>query len=106
MDELYAYSERMVRAAIASLLREAGFAVIAASDDRGARAAMTCGSFAAAVIALPDGEAAQRDIYRQALQTAYRDFVDSDAQTEKVFKVFKQGEPQVAFVSMSDIRRA
>ena len=32
-------------------------------------------------IALPDGEAAQRDIYRQALQTAYRDFVDSDAQT-------------------------
>lgn len=57
-------------------------------------------------IALPDEESAQRDVYRQALQSAYRDFVDSDAQTEKVFKVFRQGEPQVAFVSLSEIRRA
>lgn len=39
-------------------------------------------------------EAAQRATYRAALQRAYEDFVDSDAQTQKVFKVFRMNEPQ------------
>jgi DNA-binding response OmpR family regulator len=42
------------RAAIAALLRQAGFAVVAAPHDLGARAAMTEERFAAAVIALPE----------------------------------------------------
>ncbi|MDD1636149.1 MAG: nitrogenase-stabilizing/protective protein NifW [Methylococcaceae bacterium] len=29
---------------------------------------------------------------------------ESDAQTEKVFKVFSMGEPQTAFVSLGDIK--
>src|SRR5271163_1931571 len=43
------------RAAIAAALHEAGFAVVAAAHDRGARAAMMRERFAVAVIALPDG---------------------------------------------------
>ncbi|WP_084190941.1 nitrogenase-stabilizing/protective protein NifW [Methylomarinum vadi] len=38
------------------------------------------------------------------LQRAYQDFVESDAQTEKVFKVFKMAEPQTVFVSLNDIQ--
>lgn len=44
------------RAVIASVLREVGFGVVAAAHDRGARAAMTRQGFAAAVIALRDGD--------------------------------------------------
>ncbi len=44
------------RVLIASVLREAGFAVVAAADDLGAAAASGGERFAAAVIALPDGE--------------------------------------------------
>ena len=54
--------------------------------------------------AMPEDEAAQKAVYRTLLQRAYEDFVVSDAQTEKVFKVFKMGEPQSAFVSLSDIK--
>jgi DNA-binding response OmpR family regulator len=49
-------SDRDERMLIASVLREAGFAVIAAADDCGASAAMSRQRFAAAVIALPEGE--------------------------------------------------
>lgn len=35
-----------------------------------------------------------RDFYRASLQRAYDDFVHSNAQKEKVFKVFRMGEPQ------------
>jgi len=36
---------------------------------------------------------------------AYQDFVESDAQTEKVFKVFSMAEAsQTAFVSLTDIK--
>lgn len=34
------------------------------------------------------------EFYRASLQRAYDDFVGSNAQTEKVFKVFRMGEPQ------------
>lgn len=44
------------RAAIASMLREAGFAVVAAAPDRSARVAMTRECFAALVIALPEAD--------------------------------------------------
>jgi DNA-binding response OmpR family regulator len=43
------------RVRIAALLREAGFAVVASADERGAAAALDREAFAAAVIALPNG---------------------------------------------------
>lgn len=42
-------------------------------------------------------------VYRQLLTRAYQDFVDSDAQTEKVFKVFRMHEPQTTFVSIDQL---
>ncbi|OQW75697.1 MAG: nitrogen fixation protein NifW [Proteobacteria bacterium ST_bin11] len=53
---------------------------------------------------MPEDEDALREVYKKLLQRAYNDFVDSDAQTEKVFKVFKMMEPQTAFVSLGDIK--
>jgi nitrogenase-stabilizing/protective protein len=53
---------------------------------------------------MPDDEAPKRAVYSKLLQQAYQDFVESNAQTEKVFKVFAMGEPQTAFVSLSDIK--
>lgn len=52
---------------------------------------------------LPEDEAAQRVVYTQLLTRAYQDFVESDAITEKVFKVFHMHEPQVKFVPISAI---
>lgn len=42
-------------------------------------------------------------IFRQLLARAYQDFVESDAQTEKVFKVFHMHEPQTTFVSIDQL---
>jgi len=53
---------------------------------------------------MPDDETAKRAVYSKLLMRAYQDFVESDAQTEKVFKVFHMDEPQTAFVSLSDIK--
>ena len=53
---------------------------------------------------MPDDETAKRAVYSKLLLRAYQDFVESDAQTEKVFKVFHMDEPQTAFVSLSDIK--
>lgn len=53
---------------------------------------------------MPEDEYSKRAVYKQLLARAYQDFVSSDAQTEKVFKVFKMGEPQTTFVSLSDIK--
>jgi nitrogenase-stabilizing/protective protein len=53
---------------------------------------------------MPEDESSKRQVYKQLLLRAYQDFVESDAQTEKVFKVFKMGEPQSVFVSLSDIQ--
>ena len=53
---------------------------------------------------MPENEIPKRAVYSKLLQRAYQDFVESDAQTEKVFKVFAMGEPQTAFVSLSDIK--
>ncbi len=53
---------------------------------------------------MPENEIPKRAVYSKLLQRAYQDFVESDAQTEKVFKVFAMGEPQTAFVSLNDIK--
>ncbi len=55
---------------------------------------------------MPEEEAAQRDLYKSLLSKAYNDFVSSDAQTEKVFKVFNMGQPSVVKISVDSIRRA
>ncbi len=53
---------------------------------------------------IPEDEDALRVVYKQLLLRAYNDFVESDAQTEKVFKVFKMGDPQTVFVPLGDIQ--
>jgi nitrogenase-stabilizing/protective protein len=55
---------------------------------------------------MPTDEQAKRAVYTKLLERAYQDFVESDAQTEKVFKVFNMGigEPQTAFVALTDIK--
>ena len=52
---------------------------------------------------MPEDETALRAIYKRLLLQAYQDFVESDAQTEKVFKVFHMGE-QNSFVALTDIK--
>jgi nitrogenase-stabilizing/protective protein len=52
---------------------------------------------------LPDGDDAKREVYKQLLSRAYQDFVESDALTEKVFKVFHMHEPQTTFVPIGDL---
>jgi nitrogenase-stabilizing/protective protein len=56
------------------------------------------------VEALPGEEQALRALYCDLLRKAYEDFVNSDALTEKVFKVFHMNEPQTAFVPLSDLK--
>jgi len=46
---------------------------------------------------------ARAAVYRQLLARAYQDFVESDALTEKVFKVFHMHEPQTTFVSIDQL---
>jgi nitrogenase-stabilizing/protective protein len=50
-----------------------------------------------------DDDAALRGVYKQLLERAYLDFVESDAVTEKVFKVFHMHEPQTTFVPVDKI---
>lgn len=52
---------------------------------------------------LPKDESASRAVYKKLLQQAYQDFVKSDAQTEKVFKVFHMHEPKTHFVPLTAI---
>ncbi len=56
-----------------------------------------------AATTLPDDEAARRAVYREWLERAYQDFVESDALTEKVFKVFHQHGPQTTFVPVDEL---
>ncbi|MDD4881060.1 MAG: nitrogenase-stabilizing/protective protein NifW [Gallionellaceae bacterium] len=52
---------------------------------------------------LPEDEGARRAAYTALLARAYEDFVESDALTEKVFKVFHMHEPQTTFVPLTAI---
>ncbi len=51
---------------------------------------------------LPADEIQRRKLYRELLQSAYEDFVKSDALTEKVFNVFKVRKAP-AFVPLSSV---
>ncbi len=53
--------------------------------------------------ALPEDEEAQREVYKRLLTRAYQDFVESDALTEKVFKVFHMHGPQETFVPIDGL---
>lgn len=53
---------------------------------------------------LPEDENSKRQVYKTLLSRAYMDFVDSDAQTEKVFKVFNMPDPANVFVALTDIK--
>jgi nitrogenase-stabilizing/protective protein len=52
---------------------------------------------------MPEYEEAKREVYKQLLEKAYQDFVDSDAATEKVLKVYRMQEPQETFVSLDQL---
>ena len=52
---------------------------------------------------LPEDEEAQRAFYRDLLERAYLDFQESDARTEKVFKVFNRQAAQPVFVPVPEI---
>ncbi len=49
---------------------------------------------------MPEDEALKRAVYAKLLERAYQDFVESDALTEKVFKVFHIHEPQQTFLPL------
>lgn len=51
-------------------------------------------------------EKIKRQVYAHWLEQAYQDFVHSNAQTEKVFKVFNRNQAQEAFIPLEEIRRA
>lgn len=53
---------------------------------------------------LPEDEGALRDLYCSLLVKAYEDFVNSDALTEKVFRVFHMHGPQENFIPLSDLK--
>ena len=55
--------------------------------------------------AMPDNVDAKSEVYAKLLTRAYQDFVESDAQTEKVFKVFRMHEPQQTFVSIDLLKK-
>jgi nitrogenase-stabilizing/protective protein len=52
---------------------------------------------------MPKLEEDRRVLFHDLLAAAYQDFVDSDALTEKVFKVFRMKEARQAFVSLDSI---
>jgi nitrogenase-stabilizing/protective protein len=57
----------------------------------------------AAKAEMPEQESALRAYYAGWLEKAYGDFVNSDARTEKVFKVFRMFEPQQVAIPLSDL---
>ena len=54
---------------------------------------------------LPLDEHKRRELYTGLLNSAYSDFVTSDALTEKVFKVFRMQEPVSVEVSLLELSR-
>lgn len=52
---------------------------------------------------MPDSDAARRSLYAGLLDSAYNDFVTSDARTEKVFKVFRLHEPVSVEVPLTEL---
>ena len=58
-----------------------------------------------AVGALPDNDDDKYILYAGMLNSAYNDFIESDALTEKVFKVFRMNEPVSVKVSISGLNQ-
>ena len=52
---------------------------------------------------MPDTEDAAREVYKKLLERAYSDFINSDAKTEKVLKIYKMQGPQETFVSLDNL---
>lgn len=50
-----------------------------------------------------DDDQAVASVYRILLTQSYTDFVHSDAQTEKVLKIYKNQGPQTTFVSVDTL---
>jgi nitrogenase-stabilizing/protective protein len=53
--------------------------------------------------AMPQDDEARRAVHKTLLARAYQDFVESDALTEKVFKVFHMHEPRETFVPIEGL---
>ena len=82
---------KVIRMIARNMLQEFGFETLEAENGQEA---------------LDSGEVsdkARSEAYKVLLTRAYQDFVESDAQTEKVFKVFKMQEPQTTFVSVDSL---
>ena len=56
-------------------------------------------------VAMPENAEARYSTYAKLLQRAYQDFVESDALTEKVFKVFHMHQPQEVFISIDQLKK-
>ncbi|MFO1431977.1 MAG: nitrogenase-stabilizing/protective protein NifW [Candidatus Competibacteraceae bacterium] len=54
---------------------------------------------------VPEDKEQQATLYKSLLQQAYQDFVESDALTEKVFKIFQRQEPQEVYIPLDRIQR-
>ncbi|MEJ2456386.1 MAG: nitrogenase-stabilizing/protective protein NifW [Candidatus Thiodiazotropha sp.] len=55
------------------------------------------------VEAMPEDDEEKRQVYAGLLNSAYNDFVQSDALTEKVFKVFRMHEPVTVEIPLMDL---
>jgi nitrogenase-stabilizing/protective protein len=52
---------------------------------------------------MPEDDDEKRALYAGLLNSAYNDFVQSDALTEKVFKVFQMHEPVTVEIPLMDL---
>lgn len=52
---------------------------------------------------MPEDEGQQVAVYKRWLTQAYQDFVESNAVTEKVFKVFRMNEPLNVAIPLTDL---
>lgn len=59
--------------------------------------------YLAEVEVMPEQDSERFALYAGLLDGAYRDFVNSDAQTEKVFRVFQGQQPQEILVPLSGL---
>ncbi len=53
--------------------------------------------------AMPEADEEKRTLFAGLLNSAYNDFVQSDALTEKVFKVFRMHEPVTVEIPLMDL---
>ncbi|MBV2092083.1 MAG: nitrogenase-stabilizing/protective protein NifW [Candidatus Thiodiazotropha sp. (ex Ctena orbiculata)] len=55
------------------------------------------------IASMPESDDEKYQLYAGMLSSAYSDFVESDALTEKVFKVFRMHEPVTVSVPLMDL---